>query len=59
MYFDDEDVTKQARKKRYKVLVGPITRAQAKLFNEELHNLIKKLQRKEINVFEIEAIQKN
>ena len=55
----DEDVTTQALEERYKIHVGPITRAGAKKFIEELHNLFVKLQGEEMDVFAKEAIQKN
>ena len=44
---------------QYKVAIGPVMRAQAKLFKEELHNLVTKLQREEMNMITKEAIQEN
>ena len=59
MSMSNEDVTKQARVKKFKVPIRPVTRARAKLFKEELHNLIIKIQRGEMDAFANEAIQEN
>ena len=56
---NEEDVSTQPRKERYKIPVGPITRARVKKFKEELHNLIVKLQGEEMDVFAKEAIKGN
>ena len=55
----DEDVSTQALEERCKIPAGLVTRARAKKFKEELHNLIVKLQGEEMNVFSKETIQKN
>ena len=53
----DEDVTTQAPGERYTVPTGPVTRARAKRFKEELRSLITKLQDQEIDAAEKEAIK--
>ena len=54
---DDEDVTMQAHGERYTVPTGPVTRARAKRFKEELRSLITKLQDQEVDAAEKEAIK--
>ena len=53
----DEDVTTQALGERYTVPTGPVTRAQAKRFKEELRSLITTLQDQEIDAAKKEAIK--
>ena len=53
----DEDVTTEAYGERYKVPMGPVTRARAKGFKEELLSLITKLQDQEVDDAEKEAIK--
>ena len=54
---NDEDVTTQALGERYIVPTGPVTRARAKRFKEELRSLITVLQDQEIDAVEKEAIK--
>ena len=54
---NDEDVTTQALGERYTVPTGPVTRAQAKRFKEELQSLITNLQDQEIDAAEKEEIK--
>ena len=54
---NDEDVTTQALGERYTVPTGPVTRARAKRFKEELRSLITTLQDQEIDAAEKEAIK--
>ena len=56
---NDEDMTKKTRAGPFKVPVGPVTRARAKRFKDDLQNLIIKLQHDEMDVCAKEAIQED
>ena len=56
---NDEDMTKKTRGEPFKVLVGPVTRARANGFKDDLQNLIIKLQHDEMDVCAKEAIQED
>ena len=56
---NDEDMTKKTRGEPFKVPVGPVTRARAKRFKDDLQNLIIKLQHDEMDVCAKEAIQED
>ena len=54
---NDEDVSNKELKAKYQVPVGPVTRAKARKFKEELNNLIIKLQDEEGDKLAKEEIQ--
>jgi len=54
---DDEDMSHMEPQARYQVPVGPVTRARARRFKEELNNLIVKLQDEEGDKLAKERIQ--
>ena len=53
----DEDMTQKEPQAKYQVPEGPVTRARARRFKEELNNLIIKLQDEEGNKLAKERIQ--
>ena len=56
---NDEDMTKKTRAGPFKVPVGPVTRARAKRFKDDLQNLIIKLEHDEMDVCAKEAVQED
>ena len=54
---NDEDMTKKTRGEPFKVPVGPVTRARAKRFKDDLPNLIIKLEHDVMDVCPKEAVQ--